>query len=96
MRAIIFTIGFLIINMNLYAQKSTPDRNDWIYWQNDKTLTFQDYKGRVGSCGPEVIEDSIKIEVSACLGLWSILDIPKSWKKGVEYERFCFQDKQFG
>jgi hypothetical protein len=90
MKVIVLTIGFLIISMTLYSQKSELNRNDWIYWQSDKPLTFEDYKGRVGSCGPEVIDDSVNIEVSACLGLWSILDIPKSWKKGVEYEKFYF------
>lgn len=88
MRAIIFTTGFLMISITLFSQKLTLDKNDWIYWQKDKPLTFQDFKGLVGTCGSEIIDDSIQIEVSACLGLWSILDIPKSWKKGVEYERF--------
>lgn len=89
MRALM-TIGFIMISMQLFSQKSSLDRNDWIYWQNDKPLTFQDYKGKVGECGPEIIADSIKIEASACLGLWSILDVPKSRKKGGEYEKFYF------
>lgn len=90
MRVIIFIIGFLLNSLALFSQNT-----EWIYWQKDKPLTFQDYKGAVGACGPEIVDDSIKIEVSACLGLWSVLDIPKSWKKGVEYEKFyfvpCFQ-----
>jgi len=90
MRAIIIKIGLLMISVTLFSQKSKLDRNDWIYWQNNKPLKYQDFKGRIGGCGSEIIDDSIKIEVSACLGLWSILDIPKTWKKGVEYERFYF------
>ncbi len=90
MKSIGITIGILMMAMTLWSQRSTLDRSEWIYWQQDRPLTFKDYKGEVGACGPEIIEDSIPIEVSACLGLWSILDIPKSWKEGVEYERFYF------
>ncbi len=90
MRIIILTIGLVMISLTLFCQKNSLDKKDWIYWQKDRPLTFQDYNGRVGACGAEVIDDSIIIEVSACLGLWSVLDIPKTWKKGVEYEKFYF------
>jgi hypothetical protein len=90
MRKLILIISFLTFVITSYSQESSLNRNDWIYWQNDKRLTFQDFNGKVGDCGPELIDDSIKIEVSACLGIWSILDVPKSWKKGVDYERFYF------
>lgn len=87
---IVLTSIFLCVSIGLYSQKSAWDRNDWIYWQSDKPLTFENFKGNVGDCGSDILEDTIKIEVSACIGIWSILDIPKSRKKGGGYERFYF------
>jgi hypothetical protein len=87
---LILTASLFIFGISVDAQKSDGDRSDWIFWQNDRPLIYENFKGQVGSCGAETLEDSINIEVSACLGIWSVLDIPKSWKKGVEYERFYF------
>ena len=64
--------------------------NDSIYWQKDQKLTNKDFQGNVGDCGTDIIDDIVYLEAEGCMAIWSILDIPKTWKKGVEYEKFYF------
>ncbi|MEN0050702.1 MAG: hypothetical protein AAF806_26790 [Bacteroidota bacterium] len=90
MKAIAFVIVVTMLVIPLSQEKHKLNRDDWIYWQDDKPLTSQDYKGEVGDCGTEVIDDSVAVEAMACLAIWSVLDVPKNWKKGSKYEKFYF------
>ena len=65
------------------------DKEQYIYWQADRKLTHTDFNGAVGGCG-EILLDSIELEAAACLAIWSILDLPKNGKPGLDYERFYF------
>ncbi len=75
-------------SFNILLAQST-ETEKYICWSEDLSLEAEDFQGTVGECGEEII-DRIKINASACLGVWSILDIPKRWKRGKEYERFYF------
>lgn len=78
----------LLLPYNILLAQST-ETEKYICWSEGVILDAEDFQGKVGDCGAEIV-DSIKIKASACLGIWSILDIPKTWKKGEEYERFYF------
>ncbi len=87
---LVFLVIFLmLIFENSVAQYNWSETDQYICWQESRELTPIDFLGVVGDCGLAEV-DNISIEASACLGIWAILDIPKTWKKGVEYERFYF------
>lgn len=88
MKNIILIILFLS-GVPLFAQKISTISERYICWQDTNRLSHNDFEGKVGDCGPEVL-DNVNFKASGCMGVWSILDIPTSWKKGVKYEKFYF------
>ncbi|MFZ1675968.1 MAG: hypothetical protein WAT91_01780 [Saprospiraceae bacterium] len=86
MKMLLATSFFIIIGQNCFAQNNYPTSDSiHIFWQPGLIITFADYKGPL----TQEMEGFMKIydvSVSASVGIWSILDIPK--KKKDRYRKF--------
>ncbi|MDL2315124.1 hypothetical protein LJC16_02580 [Bacteroidales bacterium OttesenSCG-928-C19] len=89
MRKLILSVGFLFSFYSIISGQNNYQTRDsvHIFWQPDVQITFQDFKGDIS---PEMKDEFEKFNYSAnaSLGLWSVIDIPKKWKKKKDWDKY--------